>query len=259
MASDFPKAVRNYDAVTLHFTKIFTDDWLAQVSYTWSYLRGNYAGLFRPETNQLDPNINSDFDLLSLMPNRTGPLPGDRTHQIKVFGAKDWKLAPDQHVSTGFAVRAHSGEPTNALGAHEIYGFDEAFILVRGSQPRLPWNYGADLQLGYRFNLDKDKSLTVSLDVFNLFNFQGTTGRDQTYTRSAVLPVPGATQINPNGTITGLKNSDGTDFGTRRDLQISCNSPGTAPDPQCPINPNYGNPSAYQPPRIFRFGLRASF
>ena len=47
-----------------------SNSWLAQVSYTYSYLRGNYAGLFRPETGQLDPNINSDFDLRSLLENR---------------------------------------------------------------------------------------------------------------------------------------------------------------------------------------------
>jgi hypothetical protein len=259
MASDFPKAVRNYDAVTVHLSKTFADEWLAQVSYTWSYLRGNYVGLFRPETGQLDPNINSDFDLLSLMPNRTGPLPSDRTHQIKVFGAKDWAINPQHHVTTGLGARAHSGEPTGAYGAHETYGQNEVFILERGSQKRLPWNFAGDLQLGYRFNLDKDKSVAITIDVFNLFNFQGTTGRDQTYTQAAVLPVPGATQVNPNGTITGLQNSDGKPFGTRRDLVIICNDPSVTPSAQCPINSNYGNPNQYQPPRVFRFGLRGTF
>jgi outer membrane receptor protein involved in Fe transport len=259
MAHDFPKAVRNYDAVTLHFTKVFTDEWLVQASYTWSYLRGNYAGLFRPETGQLDPNINSDFDLTSLMPNRTGPLPGDRTHQIKVFAAKDWVISSEHHVRTGLGANAHSGEPTNALGAHDLYGTDEVFILQRGSQARLPWNYAADLQLGYSYNFDKDKTISVSIDVFNLFNFQGTTQIDQTYTRNAVLPVDGATKINPNGTITGLRNSDGTIFGDRRDLMLNCTVANEVPKPECPINPNYRNPSQYQPPRVFRFGVRATF
>src|SRR5690348_18025218 len=55
-----------YDAVTVYFTKAFSSNWLANVSYTASSLRGNLAGLYRPETAQLDPNINSDFDLKSL-------------------------------------------------------------------------------------------------------------------------------------------------------------------------------------------------
>ena len=74
-AKDFPKAVRNYDAVTVYFTKTFADLWLAQASYTWSRLYGNYSGLFRPETGQLDPNINSDFDLLSLTTTATARCP----------------------------------------------------------------------------------------------------------------------------------------------------------------------------------------
>jgi hypothetical protein len=259
MGHDFPKAVRNYDAVTVHFTKVFTDEWLAQASYTWSYLRGNYGGLFRPETGQLDPNINSDFDLISLMPNRTGPLPGDRTHQIKVFGAKDWKVTNEHHAMTGLGFRAHSGEPTSTLGAHALYGTDEVFILERGSQPRLPWNFDVDLQLGYRFNIDKDKTISFSLDVFNLFNFQGVTAIDQTYTRNAVLPVEGATKVNPNGTITGLLNSDGTIFGNRRDFNQVCTDPSVTPKPTCPINPNYRNPTQYQDPRVFRFGIRGTF
>src|SRR5262249_8886211 len=85
IAKDFPRGERNYDAVTFYFTKDLADDWLAQASYTISYLRGNYPGLYRSETAQLDPNNNSDFDLRSLLVNRTGPLPGDRSHSIKLF------------------------------------------------------------------------------------------------------------------------------------------------------------------------------
>jgi len=239
-ASDFPKAERNYDAVTFYFSKIFTDEWLAQASYTISYLRGNYSGLFHPETDQLDPNINSDFDLKSLLPNRTGPLPGDRTHQVKLFGAKEWALLPEHHLTTGTGLRAHSGEPTNYLGAHPIYGPDEAYILPRGSGERTPWEFSADLQIGYRYKVDKDKSVQATIDVFNLLNFQAATSTDQRYTQSFVLPVANG-KANADGTIPGLKNADGSPF-----------------DPTTK-NPNFGNPNRYQPPRMFRFGLRATF
>src|SRR5262249_17319900 len=77
IASDFPKARRNYDALTLYFGKLFSRGWLAQASYTLSWLRGNYGGLFRAEDLQLDPHQTSDFDLRSLLVNRDGPLPGD--------------------------------------------------------------------------------------------------------------------------------------------------------------------------------------
>jgi hypothetical protein len=238
IAKDFPKAVRDYDAVTVYFSKVFADEWLGEVSYTWSHLRGNYVGLFRPENQQLDPNINSDFDLRSLLDNTTGDLPGDRRHQIKVFGAKDWTLDLQNHVTTGLAFRAHSGDPTNYLGSHPVYGSDLAFILPRGSGDRLPWNFGADLQIGYRFNIDKDKSLAVSLDVFNLFNFQGETFHDQRYTDSDVLPIKGGNV----SSLPALKHADGSAF-----------------DPVTEKNPNYGRTTEYQPPRQFRFGIRTTF
>ena len=63
IADTFPKAKRTYHAVTVSFTKNFSDLWQAQVSYTWSRLTGNYDGLYRPEDGQLDPNLNSTFDL----------------------------------------------------------------------------------------------------------------------------------------------------------------------------------------------------
>jgi outer membrane receptor protein involved in Fe transport len=241
-STDFPKPVRDYDAVTLYFTKVFAEDWLAQASYTASYLRGNYAGLFRPETQQLDPNINSDFDLRSLLINRDGPLPGDRTHQVKLYGAKDWILTPEHHVTTGVSFRGKSGTPTGYFGSHTVYGLDEAFILPRGSGPRNPWEFGADLAIGYRFQIDKDKSVQASIDIFNIFNFQAMNLSDQRYTASDVLPVVGGS-ANADGTITGLRHStDGTPF-----------------DPIAEKNPNFGRPLAYQAPRVFRFGLRTTF
>jgi hypothetical protein len=232
--------VRNYDALTIYLTKVFSDEWLAQLSYTASYLRGNYAGLFRPETAQLDPNINSDFDLRSLLANRTGPLPGDRTHQIKLYGAKDWVLTPEHHITSGVSLKGRSGTPTSYLGSHPLYGLDEAFILPRGAGERTPWEFGADLQLGYRFNIDKDKTVQATVDIFNVLNFQAVTLKDNRYTATDVLPVTNGS-VAADGTIPGLKREDGTDF--------------TAAE----INPNFGRPTAYQTPRVIRFGLRTTF
>jgi hypothetical protein len=238
IANDFPKAVRNYDAGTLYFTKVFADDWLAQASYTLSYLRGNYVGLFRPENNQLDPNINSDFDLRSLLANRTGPLQGDRRHQIKVFVAKDWRLTAQHYATTGLSGRARSGDPTSHLGGHPVYGADQAYILPRGTGERLPWEFSTDLQLGYRFHIDKDKTVQATVDIFNLFNFQAAIQRDERYTIANVLPVA-------NGDLGSLKHADGTPF--------------VSSGPGDERNPNFGFPTSYQPPRIFRFGLRLTF
>ena len=250
-STDFPKPKRNYDAVTAYFTKVFADEWLAQVSYTVSYLRGNYAGLFRPETQQLDPNINSDFDLRSLLANRDGPLPGDRTHQVKVYGARDWILTPEHHVTTGVSFRGRSGTPTGYYGSHGVYGPDETFILPRGSGPRTPWEFGADLSLGYRFQIDKDKSVAATVDIFNIFNFQAVTLSDQRWTASDVQPNTTGAQPDANGYIPGIVKSGvlPPPASTEEEYYLQ---PGEK-------NPNFGRPLAYQAPRVFRFGLRTTF
>ncbi|MEJ7732822.1 MAG: TonB-dependent receptor [Polyangiaceae bacterium] len=241
IASAFPEASRIYDAVTLYLYKTFKNQWLGQASYTISYLRGNYAGLFRPETAQLDPNSNADFDIPVLTQNRQGPLPGDRTHEIKVFGAKDFDLGKRMQLQLGLRVNARSGEPTSVLGAEDVigYGGDEVFILQRGAGERLPWIFSVDPHVGWGFELGKDSALTLYMDVFNVFNFQGVTRIDDTYTNSGVLPVDGADSFDRIGEV--RRTSDG------------------GPLTQADLNPNFGKPTQYQSPRTFRFGGKVTF
>jgi hypothetical protein len=234
IATDFPKAQRKYDGATLYFTKLLSQGWLAQASYTVSWLRGNYSGLFRPEDLQFDPHQSADFDLSSLYVNRYGPLPGDHRHYVKVFGAKTIDIPHAGAFTPGAAFRAFSGEPTSYLGAHDAY-IDNVYILPRGDGPRLPWTYSADLKLAYGFNFDHGRALSLTMDIFNLFNFQAIAARDQRYTASSVAPVT-------KGGLGELTNADGTAF-----------------DASSQRNPNFGKATAFQAPRVFRFGLRASF
>lgn len=239
IAANFPKATRNYDAFSLVFSRAFHDAWLGQASYTLSWLKGNYNGLYKPENGQLDPNILSDFDLVSLLPNATGYLPGDRRHQFKLFGARDFTIAQRHHVLAGLGARASSGTPTDYLGSHPLYGADVVYVLERGSGQRLPWQYSADVQLGYSFSLGHSRDIAVTVDVYNLLNLQAAIARDTTYTRTDVLPIPG-----------GKSSSD---------LSRITTPDGSAFDPKTDVNPNFGKVTAYQAPRIVRFGLRMNY
>ncbi|MCA9684280.1 MAG: TonB-dependent receptor, partial [Myxococcales bacterium] len=234
IAKDFPKAVRNYDAMTIYFQKAYSRNWLLSGSYTMSWLRGNIAGLFRPETGQLDPNINSDFDLISLLDNRTGYLAGDTRHVLKVFSAGEIVVDNKNAVLLGGAFRARSGQPVNALGSHPLYGSGEAFLVERGTYDRTPWTFGIDTNVGYSHRFSKDVVLSVTMDIFNVANFQQVVAVDQTYTYSDVNPIEG---------------------GTLQDLENHTDVYG---DPIVK-NPNFGNPTAYQTPRTFRFGVRLNF
>ena len=237
-ATDFVKPERNYDALTLFFQKNFADQWLAQVSYTASFLRGNYEGLFRSDTGQLDPNINSDFDLVSLLPNRSGPLPADRTHQFKAFGAREFTLSRDVSLNLGLSYRSTSGTPYSYLGAHEDYGAGQAFILERGAAGRLPWSHRIDSRLALNYRLSRNLTASLSVDVFNVFNFQAPVAYDQNYTFAPVLPIEG---------------------GSVNDLTTKLVSPDGTPIAADSLNKNFGKPTAYQSPRSFRLGARVSF
>jgi hypothetical protein len=232
IGKDFPKAERKYDGVTLYFTKMFSQGWLAQASYTLSFLRGNYGGLYRADDLQLDPHQSTDFDLRSLSTNRKGPLPGDNRHYIKLFGAKEVPLPGKWGtVTPGLSLRAYSGGPTNYLGAHPAWGPDLVYILPRGEGERLPWVTSVDLRLAYSLGIAKERGLTATIDVFNLFNFQSAIARDQRYTSAGVSAIPG---------------------GTKADLTEEVVATADR-------NPNFGRASAYQSPRIFRFGLKGTF
>ncbi|SEM01207.1 TonB-dependent Receptor Plug Domain [Stigmatella aurantiaca] len=236
IASDFPKAVRDYDAVSLLFNKTFSDLWLIQANYTWSRLHGNYSGLFRPENLQLAPNVTSDFDLVSLTENHTGLLPIDRTHSLKFYGAKELMLSGSASLNLGLSYRGASGAPLNVLGTHYIYGPDFTFILPRGSGGRLPWVHAFDTRLAFNYRLTRDTVATVSLDLFNLFNFQAVTSMDQRYTEDTVDALVGGTPE-----------------------QLAGLTPRGDTSRTVVVNPNYGKPLSYQPPRSVRLGARLSF
>jgi hypothetical protein len=239
IASDWPKAERTYDAVTAYLMKTFSNTWLASASYTISYLRGNIQGLFAPN-QELDPNHNADYDTKAFLINQFGPLPNDHNHSIKLFGAKEWVFTPQHSVNTGLAFRALSGMPYNYLASDPIYGNGINLLLPRGSGGRLPWQYDVDANVGYRFQIDKDKSIAVTVDIFNLLNFQEEVQVDENYTTANAI---------------GKQNGKLTDARVIQNIDGSPSRPLYYQDK----NLNFGNALQYQPPRYFRFGIRGTF
>jgi len=271
IADTFPKAKRTYHAVTVSFVKSFSDLWLAQASYTWTQLRGNYDGLYRPETNQLDPNLNSTYDLKSLLLNQDGPLAADITHTVKLYVAKEFVILPVLSLTLGASFNANSGAPINYLGAQVLYGPGEAYVLQRGSGGRMPWVTSLDARLGVNYRVSKDSVVTVSVEAFNLFNSQRPTAVDNNYTFDTVGPVINATQGTVPKQFGGVcTTADPTTCapgnGNLPKPFYANGAPGfvSLPDPsQQPIgagvNPNWGRPLYYQPVRTIRFGARLSF
>jgi outer membrane receptor protein involved in Fe transport len=230
----FPKPRRVYDGITLSVNKNLSDNYLIGASYTYSSFRGNYPGLFKPDTGQLDPNITSEFDLISLLANRDGPLPGDIPNSFKVNAGYIYELNPRTSFNIGTNLTADQGVPTNYLGAHPIYGSGEGYVLPRGSGNRLPWLWQLDLRGAVNYKFTKDYTFALSLDVFNVTNNRAVTAVDENYTFNAVNPIV-------NGTPADLPN-------LRR----------TNGQPITP-NANFDHPTAYQRPLSARLGAKLAF
>jgi hypothetical protein len=260
LASSFPKATRDYDAVSVYFNKAFAEGWMGQLSYTYSSLRGNYNGLFRPETGQLDPNMNADFDLVSLLANRTGPLDADRNHFIKAYASKEFVINNSFSVVAGLTYEGRSGAPINYLGSHPNYGADEVFVLPRGSGGRLPWRHTINAKVGVSYRISKDNTVQFTADVFNLFNFQAVAAVDQTITNSDVLPFQ-TNDKDPQkaACLSGTTQAQCAD-GNTPILTWTADARGNAiPLTRAELNSNFKQPTAYQAPISVRFGIRFSF
>jgi hypothetical protein len=86
--------------------------------------------------------------------------------------------------------------------------------------------------------------------VFNVFNFQGITARDQAYTAGEAIALTSANCGGRPCTFSDLGDKDGDKLD---DLAVDTDGDHVA------INPNYGNPTAYQAPRSIRFGAKVTF
>jgi outer membrane receptor protein involved in Fe transport len=229
-----PAPRRVYDGLTLSVKKEFSDNYLLSAAYTHASYRGNYPGLYTPDYGQLDPNITAEYDLASLLANRDGPLLGDIPNAFKVDGAYVYEIDSKTALNMGARFFANQGNPTNYLGAHELYGAGAGYVLPRGSGPRQPWNWQVDLRAALSYKMTKDYALGLNVDLFNVTNNQAILDTDQNYTLNAVYPIA-------NGTVKDLAY-----------LKTTAGAPVVK-------NLNFGNPTSYQLPFSARIGGKLSF
>ncbi|MGH9161605.1 MAG: TonB-dependent receptor, partial [Vicinamibacteraceae bacterium] len=116
-----PKPKRDYDSVELTFDKRQADNWSLRLSYLWSRLHGNYAGLSQSDENgRTSPNVGRLFDYPAMMFDEHGqpvfgPLPTDRPHQFKAQGVYTFNFG----TSVGVNYYIGSGVPvTRELGIY---------------------------------------------------------------------------------------------------------------------------------------------
>ncbi|GLH70056.1 membrane protein [Geothrix rubra] len=178
----YPQAIRDYRGVELTAERKFADHYNWQFSYLWSQLKGNYEGAYQgiggiDGTGQLDPNINSAFDLPEFIVNSYGNLSGDRKHQVKANGSYQW----DSGWSLGATLTYQTGTPISRLGYHDGYGRYELFLTPRGTEGRTPDTTRLDTSLAYQMKLAGKNRVRIVLEVTNLLDSQTATVIDQRY------------------------------------------------------------------------------
>jgi len=232
-AIGMPVLKREYDAVELSIEKQFDGKWGGTASYTLSRSYGNAEGYVNSTINQEDAGVTQDFDKASFTDGSTGFLPNDRTHAIKLYGT----MAIDQNFRIGANLNMTSGRPKTRIGfapstipgvagytsASTYYYLDQNGKTVlgeRGNDGRTPWTTQLDLQAAYTQKIDTTNTLTLQVDVFNVFDASQVT---ETY------------EINDFSRGTTTVGSVGR------------------------LNANFGQPTSFQPARSVRFSLRYDF
>jgi len=248
----FDKPNRDYTAIELSLSRRFQSGPYLAASYPYSPTAGHYPGLVSYDNGQIDPNISSQYDLIELLANRKGKLPQDRPHYIKLDAYRGFDIAGGT-LTLGTRVRALSGIPKNALGAHYLYGGDESMLLPRGSLGRTDFEHGIDLHIAYRKQLHDGVNAELFFDIFNLYNRQGTFRVDETYAPQYAQSQGGAGGYQQNANpIAG---------GTMDDLVFAKAIDDAGNETSRPLgrNPNFGRTTARYAPASAQVGFRVTF
>jgi hypothetical protein len=117
------RAIRDYDGLEFRLTKRAGTRWYGNVTYTYSKLRGNYAGLTNTDPTdggggRHSPNNGRAFDLPTMTYDPSGkidngPLATDRPHSANIFGyyRLPWL---GQETWLGFTQTLEQGTPISA-------------------------------------------------------------------------------------------------------------------------------------------------
>ncbi|MDH7513847.1 MAG: TonB-dependent receptor [Clostridiales bacterium] len=172
-----PKAKREYYALNLSLEKRLANNWLAGFSYTWSRLTGNTSGLAASdEYGRVSPYVERMFDNWAMAVTKDlgyidGPLPTDRPHFFKAYGAYTFPF----RLTIGAVVNAMSGVPFtetwSILGTY-WYPFNRHYYRDESGnlkQKRTPFHWIANVYAEYNLRLGK-YTLNFNVNVDNIFD-----------------------------------------------------------------------------------------
>jgi hypothetical protein len=254
---------RRYDGLEIVVDKRLSNNWYANVNYTYSRLFGNYSGLTSSDEphlidGRLSPGVSRAFDLPHIGFNAKGQkdngrLQTDRPHVLNIYGAYifDWKNNRVHSSEFSAFQTITSGQPqtTTIYGASTV---TPQILLERGDLGRTPTYSQTDFNFTHRYRWGQDKRFTMAFDLnfLNLWD-QKTVTAIYTVMNPSTAPVNGPALGFPN-TTTGYSNGY-ADGSLLNPILARIASRGDRNDIR------YKMPYLYQSPRTVRFGVRIMF
>ena len=254
---------RRYDGVEFVLDKRLSNNWYANVNYTYSRLFGNYSGLTSSDEphlidGRLSPGVSRAFDLPHIGFNAKGEkdngrLQTDRPHVFNIYGAYifDWKNNRVHSSEFSAFQTITSGQPqtTTIYGASTV---TPQILLERGDLGRTPTYSQTDFNFTHRYRWGTDQRFTFAFDLsmLNLWD-QKTVTAIYTVMNPSTAPVNGPALGFPN-TTTGYSNGY-ANGSLLNPILARIASRGDRSDIR------YKMPYLYQSPRTVRFGVRLLF
>ena len=185
-----PKARRDYDAISFSLDRRFSNNWFGSVSYVYSRLYGNYAGLANSDeistqttgrsstTAQQQEgsiarpgsNVTRTWDLDELLWDANGNLDvlgrlaTNRPHVFKAHGSYSF------NDGTQVGVFFYGGSGTPVTSVVNTINQIPVFVNGRGDQGRTDMLTQTDLLVAHDFRLEGSRRIRLELNVINLFN-----------------------------------------------------------------------------------------
>jgi hypothetical protein len=276
-------ATRRYDGAEFRFAKRASGRWFGSVSYTYSKLRGNYAGLTNTDPTdgtfgRHSPNNSRLFDLPSMqyLPSGKvddGPLATDRPHTATAYGFYNLKWAKmETHI--GVTQFAFQGTPITSCLAVVGTGSACQWAEGRGNFVELTRNANGsiskgnvidnartdpmvqtDINFSHIVPFQEKYRLTFEANIGNVFNQRATTAvRQQILATNLVSPTrasrfPGDPNLDWGKVMNGYNYID------------ALNGTGAFAGVQNPLTLSrlYGMPYLFQQARNIRLSMRFTF
>ena len=281
-------AHRRYDGVEFRLAKRPTGKWFGAVTYTYSKLEGNYAGLTNTDPTdggggRHSPNNGRAFDLptMTYLPNGKiddGPLSTDRPHTANMYGYYRLKWA---HMETdlGFTQSFFEGTPLSTclpvVGTSSACEWAEGRgNFVRFTRDPATGNFvnnGVDhgartspyFQTDFSFQhtihvskANEARTLQFEANIFNLLNQRAAVAYNSIATTFGGLISPTRASR-----FTGDPQVDWNKVMTAYDYTAALNGTGSFAGVQAPlaVATRYGMPQVFQGARNMRLALRFTF